>query len=384
MADLLVIGGGVVGLSIAYEAAGRGQSVRVIDATQPGREASWAGAGILPPAGEGNLDPLEQLVALSNHLHATWAEQLRDSTGIDNGYRRCGAIYLAREAREIEHLRQLGSWAATRKIAAEPLSGGALQQAEPALRPSGVIAGAYLVADEHQIRNPRHLKALLVGCAQRDVEVCPGVAAEDFEIRGERITAVRTTAGKYSARAFCVTTGAWTGAVARKLGVQLAIKPIRGQIALLSQNRPLFSRIVNEGKRYLVPRPDGRVLVGSTEEDAGFDRATTAGSIGELVRFALSLVPDLSAAQLERSWAGLRPATLDGIPYLGSVPELENAWVAAGHFRGGLQLSTGTAVVMNQLMAGEQTDVDLTPFRLDRQSPTASVANRPRHETTVS
>ena len=370
MSDLLVIGGGVVGLSIAYEAAGRGRRVRVIDAGQPAREASWAGAGILPPAGEGDLDPLEQLVALSNRCHAAWAEELRAETGIDNGYRHCGAIYLAREARDTAQLDELAGWAASRSIVAEPLPGSALSEAEPALRPSGSVSAAYLLPEERQIRNPRHLKALLLGCAQRGVEITSGMAADDFEVRGGRIRAVRTIGGTIAVDQVCITTGSWTAAVARRLGVQLAIKPVRGQIALLALKQPLLSRIVNEGPRYLVPRCDGRLLVGSTEEDAGFDRTTTAGAIGELLRFAQSLVPDLASAQLERTWAGLRPATRDGLPYLGAVPEVDNAWVAAGHFRGGLQLSTGTAVVMNQLMADERPEVDLTAFRLDRTATT--------------
>jgi glycine oxidase len=154
---------------------------------------------------------------------------------------------------------------------------------------------------------------------------------------------------------------------------------MRGQIALLSLRQPILSRIVNEGSRYLVPRPDGRLLVGSTQEDVGFDRSNTAGAICELLRFAQSLVPDLANVQLERTWAGLRPATRDGLPYLGAVPEIENAWIAAGHFRGGLQLSTGTAVVMNQLLAGESPVVDLSPFLLDR----AATAENPRQQVSL-
>src|SRR5690606_38020854 len=119
------------------------------------------------------------------------------------------------------------------------------------------------------------------------------------------------------AEQFCMTTGSWTAALAQRLGVSLEIRPVRGQIVLLSLPAPAFSRIINEGKRYLVPRPDGRVLIGSTEEDAGFDRQPTAGGIAELLRLGQSLVPALTAATLERSWAGLRPGTQDGLPYLG-------------------------------------------------------------------
>jgi len=137
---------------------------------------------------------------------------------------------------------------------------------------------------------------------------------------------------------------------------------------LLSTVRPILTRIINEGSRYLVPRADGRLLVGSTEEDVGFDRGTTAAGVAGLLDFALSLVGELDSAAIEQTWAGLRPATSDGLPYLGAVPGLENAYVAAGHFRSGLQLSTGTAVVMSQLIRGQQPQIDLSMFRADRDS----------------
>ena len=370
MSDCLVIGGGVVGLSLAYELAGRGRRVRVIDASGPGREASWAGAGILPPAGAGDREPLEQLAALSNRLHAEWSAQLREATQIDNGFRRTGAIYLGQDPQEVRNLAQLAAWAHAREIVAQRLTRAELSELEPELQPQTATEAAYFVPAESQLRNPRHLKALMIGCAQRGVEISPGVAAEDFEVRGDCIRAVCTNVGKISAEQNCITTGAWSAPIARKLGFTAAIKPIRGQIVLLAAARPIVSRIINEGSRYLVPRGDGRVLVGSTEEDVGFDRSTTAGAVSDLLAFALSLVPALESAQLERSWAGLRPASRDGLPYLGRVPGLENAFMAAGHFRGGLQLSTGTAVVMSELIEGRVPQIDLTPFRLDRDTDT--------------
>ncbi len=376
MSDLLVIGGGVVGLSIAYEAAGRGSSVHLIDAQQPAREASWAGAGILPPAGEHSANPLEQLTALSNRLHRAWAAEFQNSTGIDNGYRPCGGLYVARDEPTREELGKLHAWAAAEDVAIEPLPRGELTRIEPALRPTGECVDAAFLPGECQLRNPRHLKALMEGCRQRGVEIVPAAAAEDFEIKGSRITSVRTGSGKFVASQYCLAAGSWTTALARKLRLRLAIKPIRGQIALLKCERPLFSRIVNEGKRYLVPRLDGRVIVGSTEEDAGFDHSTSEDTIAGLIEFAGSLVPQLSEAPLEKSWAGLRPASRDGLPYLGQVPELENAFVAAGHFRSGLQLSPGTAVVLNDLLAGKPPTIDLSQFRPDRHAGAeASAAN---------
>jgi glycine oxidase len=363
--DCLIIGGGVVGLSLAYELAVHRLRVRVIDSGPPGREASWAGAGILPPASPTSRDPLEQLTALSNKLHRQWSEQLRGETGVDNGLRRCGGLYLARDEQSARALdSQAAAWRAAH-VAVEDVR-LRLGDLEPNLQPVEPPRAAYLLPDEFQIRNPRHLKALLAGCTQRGVEVTPGLAAEDFDVRGGKIHAVLTAAGPISAGTYCLATGAWTRLVARRLGLNLAVHPVRGQIALLATPAPLLERIVNEGRRYLVPRADGRLLVGSTEEDAGFDRQPTDDAIAGLVEFAKQWVPKTCTAELERTWAGLRPATADGLPYLGRVPGLANAVVAAGHFRSGLQLSPGTATVIGQLIRGLQPEIDLTPFRLDR------------------
>jgi glycine oxidase len=381
MSDCLIVGGGIIGLSLAYDLAGHGLAVRVIDAGQPAREASWAGAGILPPANPASDDPLDQLTALSNDLHRQWSAELRDSTRIDNGYRRTGAIYLARSGADLPSLISLADQLRFGGIEAERLPPASMSQIEPALRPTGRMAAAYLVPDECQLRNPRHLKALLVACTERGVEIMPGVGADDFEIRRNRLRAVLTNRGPLSADIVCLTSGSWTAALAAKLGTRPAIKPVRGQMMLLALARPIVSRIINEGSRYLVPRDDGRLLVGSTEEDAGFDKSTTAGGMAGLLEFALGLVPDLAAAQIERSWAGLRPSTSDGLPYLGRVPELENAFIAAGHFRAGLQLSTGTAVVLSQLIRGLEPAIDISSFRVDRDASDARTASpRDAHE----
>jgi len=366
MVDLLIVGGGVVGLSLAYETAAAGLSVRVIDRGPPGREASWAGAGILPPAGASPTDdPVLQLHRLSNTLHAEWAGRLREETGIDNGFRRCGGIYLARDPATDDDLRQTVREWRTLGVTAEPLTSHELSELEPALETKG-ISSCYLLRDEAQLRNPRHLKALLAGCERRDVEMSPGVAAEEFRTQGGRITAVETTSGPIAAGQICITSGPWAKALLARLSVEVGMKPIRGQMVLVSGPWPALRRIVNDGPRYLVPRGDGRVLVGSTEEDAGFDKRTTAEGVSGLLEFAVDLAPGLRPAQFEQCWAGLRPATLDGLPYLGRLPELDNAFVAAGHFRSGLQLSPGTALVMSRLIQGLEATIDLRPFRVQR------------------
>lgn len=366
MHDCLIVGGGVIGLSLAYELACAGRSVRVIDRGQPGQESSWAGAGILPPgAAAAGATPYQRLAALSAELHPQWAMRLRDETGLDNGYRRCGGVYLARHAAAAAELAEAAALWRRQGLRVEELDGRRLREIEPHLAPA---VAAYLLGDEAQLRNPRHLKALGAACVGRGVEVSPGVEAEEFVVHNRRVTGVRTAQGTLSAAAICICGGAWSRALAVRLGIEPApaIRPVRGQIALLAAEAPLLGRVINDGPRYLVPRNDGRVLVGSTEEEAGFHKQTTAAAIQDLLRLAIELAPRLAAARLERCWAGLRPATADGLPYLGPLPGLDNAFIAAGHFRQGLLLAPATAVVLAQVISGQPPAIDLQPFRVDR------------------
>ncbi len=370
--DVLILGGGVIGLSLAYELARGGAKVRLIDRGQPGQEASWAGAGILPPGKRRTVDDAyEHLAALSYELHPTWAKALREETGIDNGLRRTGGLHIARDDDGCVEVRQeLDYWRA-REVSCEAVSSDRLAEIEPGLAAEerSAVRAALLLPGECQLRNPRHLKALVAACERRGVNIQPGVAAEGFQIeRGQRgqLRGVRTSEGLLSAAKYCVCGGAWSGQLLAPLGVQLRIRPIRGQMVLFACEKPPLVHIVMDGIRYLVPRDDGRVLVGSTEEDAGFDKQPTTEGVEGLLSFATKLVPALRSAAFERSWAGLRPGTADRLPYLGAIPGVENGFIAAGHFRSGLQLSPATAVVMAQVIRGEQPEVDLRPFAVDR------------------
>jgi glycine oxidase len=368
MNDCLILGGGVIGLSLAYELAGHGVKVQVIDRGTPGQESSWAGAGILQAAAaRADAHPYEQLAGLSNELQGAWAVHLREETGIDNGYRQCGGIYLARDVKATRDLRAAGQHCREQRLTVEELDSQSLAQREPALNASA-FPNALLLPQEAQLRNPRHLKALLAACLHRGVTITPGVEAEDFVVRGHRVEGVRTVEGLLSAEVVCIASGAWSRAVAARLGVTVAVKPVRGQMVLLAAQPRLLHRVINEGPRYLVPRDDGRVLIGSTEEDTGFEKRTTGEGVQRLLSFALDLCPALATARFERCWAGLRPGSADGLPYLGRLPNFENAYIAAGHFRSGLQFSVGTAVLMSQLIRGQKPQIDLTPFRPDRSA----------------
>jgi glycine oxidase len=359
--DVLVIGGGVIGLTTAYFLAREGALVEVIDQGDFGREASWAGAGILAPRNaERARTPLDRLRAHSVALYPTLSSLLREETGIDNGYVRCGGLEFAADVGEAAAEEWRGEG-----IRFEEVSGTALVRLEPALATG--LGPAYHLPDMGQVRNPRHVKALLAGCRAHGVRLRPGCPAHGFARQGERVTAVQTAAGPLPAGRFLLTAGAWTGGLLGPLGWRPGIRPVRGQIALLNTTAPLFHRVLLWGPRYLVPRPDGRVLVGSTEEDAGFEKKTTAGAIRELLDLAATLVPGLAKAHLETCWAGLRPGSPDGLPFLGLVPGCVNLFVAAGHFRSGIQLSPGTALVMKELLLEQEPTVALEAFRPERE-----------------
>jgi glycine oxidase len=359
--DCVLIGGGVIGLSLAYELARTGMRICVLERGEPGREASWAGAGILPPGADSpDATPMERLIAEGSRRHAVWAQRLREVTGIDNGYQRCGGYYVARKTSGIDRVCEPTGRLMDQSVDARLLNVHHRSPLENAL--GARLAAAIYLPSEAQIRNPRHLQALLAALSRHDVTVLTGTPAESVRIRGDRIEAIETREGRIVAAEYCLTAGCWSTDLARQMGLAAEIKPIRGQMVLLKAPRPPFEGVVNCGLRYLVPRDDGRILVGSTMEDAGFDAATTARGIRGLLKFALSLAPRLADCAVEKTWAGLRPATADGLPILGRIPGLENGWIAAGHFRNGLTLSTVTAEVLARLISDGESSIDLAPF----------------------
>jgi glycine oxidase len=359
--DVLIVGGGVIGLSTAYFLAEAGARVLVVDQGDFGREASWAGAGIIPPSNPHTAhSPFDRLRALSASLFPSLSADLRERTGIDNGYLRCGGLEFgcAHDPSAEQEWRGEG-------VKYEAIDAAALRRLEPNV--SATSGAVYHLPELAQLRNPRHLKALLAACQSLGVRLRPGCPVQGFERQGSRVTAVLTMSGTLHADRVLLTAGAWSDVLLGQLGWRPGIRPVRGQIALLRCETPLFRRVLMQGSRYLVPRADGRVLVGSTEEDVGFDKRTTARAIHDLLELACELVPGLADAPLERCWAGLRPGSPDGLPYLGRVPGWENVYVAAGHFRAGIQLSPGTGLVMKQLLLGEKVSMPVEAFGLERR-----------------
>lgn len=388
MYDSIIIGGGIIGLSLAHELSKRNQNVCVLDKQTPGREASWAGAGMLPPgSNKANAKPWDQLGALSLALHKELAAELKEKVGIDTGFRKTGAVYVARSQEEAELLKAKEADWKNLGIKYEELSQSKLQEIEPALdiQPNTLAIGisddaktaddflAFLLPDEYQFRSPWHLRALLAACKKNGVNIRANTPVTGFNVTDGCITSVETSRGPIEGKNICLAAGSWAGILAEKLGLpNLSIEPLRGQIVLL--NRPLsikphrhgIRHIVNVGKRYLVPREDGRVLVGSTEENVGFNTEPTEEAVASLLDYAKGLAPILAHYNLEAAWAGLRPNSPDNQPFIGAIPNFKNAWIAAGHYRNGLIQSTGTAAVMSSLIRGEEPEIDISAFSVER------------------
>ncbi len=359
MSDVIVVGGGVIGLSTAWELASHGATVKVIDQGMIGREASWAGAGMLPPGNlVGETSGEGRLRALSCELWAEWTRSLRESTGIDNGYQNCGAI-------EVSFDRSLHDEADTWEAAGnkvEFLSDERRRHFEPTI--SSRIKDAYRLDEFCQVRNPRHLKALAAACADAGVEFLEGSAVSGWRVSENRVTHVRTTVEDYAAGQFVICSGAWSRQLTQEAGVDLNVEPMRGQIVLLRCSPLPFRHVIQDGARYLVPRADGRILIGSTEERVGFVKQNTVDGVQSLLKFAVSVVPALASAEIERTWSGLRPFSGREEPFISRLPAQENLFVATGHFRSGLQMSPGTAVLVRQMLQGQESSIPMNPYSL--------------------
>ncbi|MEA3275855.1 MAG: glycine oxidase ThiO [Pseudomonadota bacterium] len=358
MSDILVIGGGVIGLLTARELAEAGAGVTLVEMGETGREASWAGGGIISPLYPWRYaDSVTALSLWGQRAYPDLCARLREETGIDPEHIRTGLLILDQEEHE-----QALTWAETHGVPIEVVDGDSLRNAEPALGPQP--ERALLLPEVAQVRNPRLTKALRRSIEKR-VQIREQEEVIEILVEKDRTVGVRTQRGTAAADKVVICTGAWTAKLLEQLGRTPDILPVRGQIIMFYAKPDLVNHVVLYRDRYVIPRKDGRILIGSTLEDTGFVKATTAEAKEDLYRTAVEIVPLLKRTPIEDHWAGLRPGSPSGIPYIGAYPGIGGLYVNAGHFRNGLVTGPASARLVTNLLLDRAPFTDPAPYALD-------------------
>ena len=357
-AQTVVVGGGVIGLLCAYELVCAGRAVTVLEKGQVGAEASWAAGGILSPLHPWRYPaPVTALARFGGRAYPGLCRSLHAASGVDPEWTPSGLLRLGADETE----RAL-SWAAQFGVALEATSTAQHRKRAPLASDEAAL----WFADVAQVRSPRLLQALKGALVAAGVAVHEQAPVERLLWRGSHVSGVIVKGEELAAENVIVAAGPWSHALLADYGLPLPVHPVRGQMIRIEAPPGLLNTMVLKGGHYLVPRRDGAVVVGSTLEEAGFEKEVTAAARTELQDFAGGLLPALASCPVTHQWAGLRPSSPEGIPFIGEHPELTRLFVNTGHFRNGIVLAPGSARLMVDLIVQRSPCLDPEPYRLDR------------------
>ena len=358
MSDFLILGGGVIGMMTALQLADAGQQVSLVERGICGQEASWAGGGIVSPLYPWRYAPaVSQLSRWSEGAYPSLALRLFEETGIDPEYRQKGLLYLS-----VDDPEAALAWAREMGKPLERVSADMVRAKEHCLPPT---EGALWMPTLGSVRNPRLGKALRARLsAMPNVTLHEQSEVTGFECHGERVEGVRTAQRVITAGHTIVCGGAWAGELLATLGVSLPVRPVKGQMIAYQTSPGLVRRVVLKDGRYVIPRADGLLLVGSTLEESGFDKTTDQEALASLRQSAENIVPALADYPVAYHWAGLRPGSPDGVPFIGKLPGWQQISVNAGHYRNGLVLAPASTHLLADLVLGRQPLIDPTPYQL--------------------
>lgn len=358
--DTVIVGGGIIGLFTAWELSKAGQSVCVIERGAMGQEASWAAGGILSPLRPWKYPKAVNALALWSHKrYSAICAELQVHTGIDCQWRQGGMLLLDCPDNGLAQ-----QWADVHDITLEWLSAKQVTGEYPALALGGMNAAKPACRLPHvaQLRNPRLLQALIARLDQLGVRLCDATEMQSLIVEAGIAKGVKTTKGDYAVEQVVIAAGAWSSALLPGVGRYNNIRPVKGQMLLYGPGSWEQATVVMSGDRYLVPRADGRLIVGSTVEEAGYDQSTDTNTQTSLRAFAESLLPSLVGSEPEGSWAGLRPATQDEVPVIGAHAEVQGLYINTGHYRSGIIMAPAAAMLLTDILCERAPSIDPSDY----------------------
>ncbi|GGE33311.1 putative D-amino acid oxidase [Halopseudomonas oceani] len=360
MHDVVLVGGGVMGCLSALELLHAGCRVTLLERGELGREASWAGGGIVSPLYPWRYcEAVSALADWSQGYYPPLADTLLAQTGLDPEVHDCGLLWLDHDEQD-----QALGWAAAHDKPLQRVDTDFIYRQVPQLA-SG-YSGALWQAGLANVRNPRLMQSLRARLSQFEHFVLHEHCAVDSLLQeGDAVVGVQCPAGRIEADAVVLCAGAWSGDWLGQAGLSLPVEPVKGQMLLYKMAPGWLPSMVMAQGRYAIPRRDGHILIGSTLEYEGYDKRTTEQALASLQASAEALLPDLARQSPVAQWAGLRPGSPDGVPYIGPVSSLPGLWLNAGHFRNGLVLAPASCRLLVDLMLDRTPEIDPAPYLPD-------------------
>lgn len=355
----LVIGGGIMGLLTAYYLNAEGEKVTVIEQGKLGRESSWAGGGILSPLYPWRYpDALTDLAAWSQRQYPELIKQLRTQSDIDAQWLQSGMMVM-----DQDELDPAVAWANANNIRLDILTDQQVKQHVSNINESILAKQSIWMPEIAQVRNPRLLKALITTLQRKGVELLEDTPVTEFKIDNDTITGVKSHDRLIEGSSVTVACGAWSSTVLQKWLPNLNVEPVRGQMLLYKATPDILNTIILKDSHYLIPRKDGRIIVGSTLEFVGFSKQTTTEAREILSGFAINLIPSLRNFPIEHHWSGLRPGNPEKTPVISRHPRVQGLFINTGHYRNGVVTAPASARLCVDLILGKKPILDSEAYK---------------------
>ena len=362
MSDILIVGGGIIGMLTARELSLAGMKVTIVEQGEAGHESSWAGGGIISPLYPWRYsDAVSALAKWGQAFYPELIDEMNAETGLDAELIQNGLLIFGDEQDAAL------AWDKKWQSNLQRIDFNQVYELEPELSHElEKGSNAIWMPDVRQVRNPRLVKVAKKYLLKQGVKFVEQTEVTGFKIKANKMLGVTTSSGDIEADKVLVAGGAWSANLLKNIDISPKVEPVKGQMILFKTEPGKIKRIILSQDRYVIPRRDGRVLVGSTLEHTGFDKSTTTNAREELMNEAFRIIPGLKQAEVEHHWAGLRPGSTNGIPYICQINNIEGLYLNAGHYRNGVVLGPASARLAADLILQRQPILETSVYSLNR------------------